>query len=48
MEPGCAAHMGPIWDPYRLLAGNAIVRDFYLQPHQGLGPKVWSHNVIAV
>ena len=26
MEPGCTAHMGliwvPIWDPYRLLAGN--------------------------
>ena len=29
MEPGCTAHMGPIWvpiwDPYRLLAGQWLM-----------------------
>ena len=40
MEPGCTAHMGPIWvpiwDPYRLLAGKQSLGKvlFHLKKHK--------------
>ena len=43
MEPGCTAHMGahmgPIWVPYRLLAGNEKKRKEKKLTSLGIEPR---------